>query len=92
MANQSSLQFIETNNVANFKSKNNASKIDVLPATEEGKKPFFVTDSGIIGSVSDNVDLQSPNDIMISRVQGDNGDQWYLMHKAPTRENVLATL
>jgi hypothetical protein len=83
---EKTLEFIETFSIAQFKSDNNVDTIEVIQNPKEGGKLFFVA-GRIKGPVSPNY-KESP---VVSLVQGENEEQFYLLHKRSTA-NVVDVL
>jgi hypothetical protein len=83
-----SLNFLETLTIEEFKSRNSAS-LQVM-AKESG---HWFRCGGVSGHVSKYItvsDFKSPDQLLISLVEADNGEFW-MMHKVG-QQNVVATL
>ena len=85
------LSFVATYTVAEFKELQNVAKIDIIknPTTS---KLFFVanTDAGVTirGAVSEGY----KENTAISKVVGSNNEEFYLIHKRGSVENIVESL
>lgn len=84
---QADLTFINSYTIDAFKNKTNSTEITVHPAKSDDKYPFFLTNSGEIGTLSPNADLTDKDNLMISWVTRGDGEYW-MMHKKPERETI----
>lgn len=82
------LKFIETFTVEQFKNENNVNQILIKQNPKNGK--LFFTYGAKTGAVSANGIPEHP---MISLVEGDNNEQFYLLHDEPkSNAPVIETL
>ncbi len=83
------LSFNKTVTIAEFKSAENVTTIEIVKSPQSGKL-FFATDNGVTGAVSGDVGaiMESP---AMSIVEGDTGEPFWMLHKKQSN-NVIATL
>lgn len=81
------LNFLETLTIEEFKSRNQAS-LQVMSKTTG----YWFRCGSASGHVSESVtDFKSPDELLISLVEGSDGGQFWMMHRKG-HQNIVATL
>ena len=85
------LSFVATYTVAEFKELHNVVKIDIIknPTTS---KLFFVANTGIGTTLRGAVSMDYKENTSISKVVGSNNEEFYLIHKRGSVENIAESL
>lgn len=97
------LKFHTTSNIVAFCKALGATKVElcqnkgISELTKEAKKPFFsIPEAGIVGPVSSKIGGKLTEDLMISKCTDPESKEpekeFYLLHPAGERKNVLDTL
>lgn len=85
------LKFINTYTVAEFKELFGVVKIDIIKNPHTSKL-FFTCNSKDLGSKSGPVSDDYATNPAISLVEGDDKEQFYIIHKKGSAENTVASL
>ena len=85
------LSFVATYSIAEFKELYNVAKIDIIknPTTE---KLFFTANTGIGTTIRGAVSMDYKENTSISKVIGSENEEFYLIHKRGSVENIVESL